>query len=224
MNDLLSENEKQYAIAKFTHLLSFPTISFQGPLDGSYDACAKWLLEECVEMGLDNAQILPESTEHKPIVVASWLGSEPELPAILLNGHYDVVPIIKESWTVPAFEGTKLGTRIYGRGAQDMKCVCMQYLIAIRKLKSMGYIPRRTIHISYVPDEEVGGADGMGLLLSSDWYSNVTLALALDEGLASEEDEYAVFYGERLPWWVKVTADGNTGHGSRFIEGKKTQL
>jgi aminoacylase len=27
-----------------------------------------------------------------------------------------------------------------------------------------------------------------------------------------------VFYGERLPWWIKVTAVGNTGHASRFIE------
>lgn len=27
-----------------------------------------------------------------------------------------------------------------------------------------------------------------------------------------------MFYGERLPWWVDVTATGRTGHGSRFIE------
>lgn len=44
------------------------------------------------------------------------------------------------------------------------------------------------------------------------------IALALDEGLASTTDTFSVFYGERLPWWVDVTAKGNTGHGSRFIE------
>jgi hypothetical protein len=27
--------------------------------------------------------------ENKPIVVATWLGTEPELPAVLLNSHYD---------------------------------------------------------------------------------------------------------------------------------------
>jgi len=32
-------------------------------------------------------------------------------------------------------------------------------------------------------------------------------------------NNYSVFYGERLPWWIKVTANGNTGHASRFIEG-----
>ena len=50
-----------------------------------------------------------------------------------------------------------------------MKCVCVQYMVAIRKLKSMGFKPLRTIHISYVPDEEIGGSHGMGVMLQSDW-------------------------------------------------------
>ena len=32
------------------------------------------------------------------------------------------------------------------------------------------------------------------------------------------DETYSIFYGERLPWWVKVNARGNTGHGSRFID------
>jgi aminoacylase len=59
----------------------------------------------------------------------------------------------------------------------------------------------------------------MAAFLSSKLYKSLPgIALALDEGLASTTDTYAVFYGERLPWWVDVTATGNTGHGSRFIE------
>jgi aminoacylase len=214
----LTASERAQAVDDFVALIRFPTISGSGPLDGSYDACGKWLLEQLVAIGLV-AQILPESVPHKPVVVATWVGTDPSLPAILLNGHYDVVPVIPESWTVPAFDGVRQGTRIYGRGAQDMKCVCAQYLVALRHLKASGFQPLRTVHVSFVPDEEVGGADGMGRLLASDWYHGVTIDLALDEGLASEDDEWAVFYGERMPWWVKVTADGNTGHGSRFIEG-----
>ena len=219
MKTHLTADERTQAVGDFVSLIRFPTISGSGPLDGSYDACGTWLLEQLVAIGLDNVQILPESVPHKPVVVATWPGTDPSLPAILLNGHYDVVPVIAESWTVPAFEGVRQGTRIYGRGAQDMKCVCTQYLVALRHLKAHGFQPLRTVHVSYVPDEEVGGGDGMGRLLASDWYHGVKIDLALDEGLASEEDEWAVFYGERLPWWVKVTADGNTGHGSRFIEG-----
>jgi aminoacylase len=69
-----------------------------------------------------------------------------------------------------------------------------------------------------VPDEEIGGADGMSIMLSSEWYQSIDVGIALDEGLASEDDHFSVFYGERLPWWIKMEAKGNTGHASRFID------
>lgn len=47
---------------------------------------------------------------------------------------------------------------IYARGAQDMKSVGMQYLAAIRALKRDGVEKfKRTVHVLYVPDEELGG-------------------------------------------------------------------
>lgn len=36
--------------------------------------------------------------------------------------------------------------------------------------------------------------------------------------MASPNDNYTVYYGERIPWWLQITCTGNTGHGSRFIE------
>jgi aminoacylase len=214
----LSDIDEEEAICDFVRFIRFETVSGLGTTNGSYEACTAWLHELLRSVGLEHVQILPESEPLKPIVVASWIGSDPQLPAILLNGHYDVVPVIAENWTVSAFEGHRRDSRIYGRGTQDMKCVCIQYIIALRKLKALGFDPVRTIHLSFVPDEETGGS-GMRNLLRSEWYKGINIDLALDEGLASESNDYSVFYGERLPWWVKVTAEGNTGHGSRFIEG-----
>ena len=57
-------------------------------------------------------------------------------------------------------------------GPQDMKCVCVQYLVALDRLRRAGYIPHRTLRLSFVPDEEIGGKDGMGVLLDSDWYKS----------------------------------------------------
>lgn len=109
---------------------------------------------------------------------------------------------------------------MYGRGAQDMKCVCIQYIEAIRKLHSINpsFKPQRTIHLTFVPDEEIGGGGMMAFLSSALYKSMPGVALALDEGLASTDETYSLFYGERLPWWVDVTATGKTGHGSRFID------
>jgi aminoacylase len=88
----------------------------------------------------------------------------------------------------------------------------------VKKLLAGGFRPHRTIHLSFVPDEEIGGEDGMSVMLKSKWYESIDVAIALDEGLASEDDQYSVFYGERLPWWIKMSSKGNTGHASRFIE------
>jgi aminoacylase len=153
------------------------------------------------------------------VVVAHWKGTQPQLPVILLNSHYDVVPAAPEDWTLPPFEGIRKDGNIYGRGAQDMKCVCIQYMEAIRYLVTQKFQPTRSIYLTFVPDEEVGGG-GMAAFLDSHLYKHELpgIALALDEGLASTDNVFSVFYGERLPWWVDVTAEGNTGHASRFID------
>jgi aminoacylase len=61
------------------------------------------------------------------------------------------------------------------------------------------------------PDEEIGGADGMGqLLASAELGSLQPIGFALDEGLANPRNAFTVFYGERTPWWLLVRAKGPT--------------
>lgn len=64
---------------------------------------------------------------------------------------------------------------IFARGAQDMKSVGMQYLEAIRLLKSSGWTPRRTVHVAFVPDEETGGKAGMHALVESDLFPTLNV-------------------------------------------------
>ncbi len=42
-----------------------------------------------------------------------------------------------------------------------MKCVCMQYVEALRRLVASGRKFKRNIHVTFMPDEEVSGHDGM---------------------------------------------------------------
>ena len=214
----LDAAESAAAIDGFVKCIQFPTVSGLGPENGSYAAMAEWLMGELRDAGVGQVQVLPDSVPGHPLVVGTIVGSQSELPQLLLNAHYDVVPVVDVDWTVPPFAGMRKNGRVYGRGAQDMKCVVVGYIHAIKKLLRSGFAPVRTVHFSFVPDEEIGGAQGMQVLLQSQWYASLCIGLALDEGLASEDDYYSVFYGERLPWWIKVKADGNTGHASRFIE------
>ena len=89
-----------------------------------------------------------------------------------------------------------------------MKCVVIQYLLAIERLVNSGLKPQRTIDLSFVPDEEIGGIDGIKQLLDSELFDRNNYEVALDEGLANEANCYTIFYGERTPYWFTVTAKG----------------
>lgn len=222
------------AVELFREFLRIPTLSTTGVETGSYRRAADWLKEKLSELlvGAEVGEL--EVKKGKPIVHATLPGSDPSLPLVLLNSHYDVVPADEQHWDTDPFaaELTEDG-KIFGRGTQDMKSVCIQYIVALQRLlvqarKATGAEDdapafRRTIVLTFVPDEEIGGRDGMGALLGSDFFKNLgEIGLALDEGLANPGEKYTVFYGERSPWWIIVEAEGPTGHGSRFIENPAT--
>ena len=78
----------------------------------------------------------------------TWEGEDPSLPSLLLNSHTDVVPVFPESWKYDPFEAVKEENGdIYARGTQDMKCVTIQHLEAIRRLKDAGKRLKRTVHL-----------------------------------------------------------------------------
>ena len=58
----------------------------------------------------------------------------------------------QENWIHDPFEAFEADDgKIFARGAQDMKCVGIQYLEAIRHLKHKGFHPKRTVHLTFVP-------------------------------------------------------------------------
>lgn len=153
--------------------------------------------------------VLYPVNQANPVVVMKWLGKQPELPAIILNSHTDVVPVFENKWTHGPFtadlddEG-----RIYARGSQDMKCVGTQYLAAVRALKASGFQPKRTVYLTFVPDEEVGGHLGMRELVKGDYFKKLNVGFSFDEGISSEDETYAVYYAERTLWRKLSTVCG----------------
>ncbi len=129
----------------------------------------------------------------------TWTGSEPALPSIMLNSHMDVVPVFEEHWTHPPFaaEIDEEG-KIFARGSQDMKSIGTQYLAAIRALKLDGIEQfKRTVHVIFVPDEEINGTNGMEGFVSSKEFADLNVAFALDEGDPSPTEDLILYYGER---------------------------
>jgi len=186
--------------------------------DPDYDSCNVFLKKQAERLGLDYH--ITEMVKGKPIFVMTWPGTDPKLPSLLLNSHTDVVPVFPESWKYDPFEAFKdENGDIYARGTQDMKSVGIQHIEAIYRLKVLQKKTfKRTIHLCFIADEELGGHEGMAVYVVSKEFKDLNIGFTLDEGLASEDNAIPLFYGERNSFWVQFKCKGNPGHGSRFIE------
>ncbi|KAI8871004.1 aminoacylase-1 [Ramicandelaber brevisporus] len=192
-----------------------------------YAGCMTFLRAQAAELDLPFREY--SCVPGKPLGIITWTGRDPSLPSLLLNSHTDVVPVFEDKWTHPPFSAARVPIHkdggsgevadhhIFARGSQDMKIVGTSYIEAIRVLKQRGYTPLRTIHMVFVPDEEIGGKDGMKAYVDTDDFKALNVGFALDEGIGNPGNAYKVFYGQRAVWWAKFTTTGKVGHGSQFI-------
>ncbi|CAK8688961.1 unnamed protein product [Clavelina lepadiformis] len=214
VHSIMTKDSEPLSVTLFREYLRIKTVH----PNPDYAQAIAFLDKYAQDLGLE-CRLIETCDKDHTVVLMTWKGKDSTLPSILLNSHTDVVPVYEEHWKYDAFAAVKEENGdIYARGTQDMKCVGIQYLEAIRKLKNDGYHFDRDIHLSFVPDEEIGGFEGMLLFLQSQEFKALNVGLALDEGLASPDDDYVAYYGERSPWWARVKCEGNPGHGSRFIE------
>lgn len=201
------------AVTKFREYLRIKTVH---PTP-DYDGALAFLEQYAKDVGLPYKTV--EVHPGRVVAIMTWEGTDLSLKSLVLNSHTDVVPVFPNSWKCDPFEAVKMENGdIYARGTQDMKSNGILYLEAIRKMKKAGQRCLRTIHLTFVPDEEVGGKYGMEKFVQHEEYKKLNVGCAVDEGLANPTDAFTVFYGERAPWWVRVRCPGNPGHGSRFIE------
>ncbi|CAG9135736.1 unnamed protein product [Plutella xylostella] len=210
----VSEWESDPAVIHLREYLRIRTVQ----PDVNYDEAIKFLSSLAFGSSTPH-QVVLLGPHQKPMLLMTWEGTDPSLDSILLNSHMDVVPVFEDNWTHPPFDAfmDENGT-IFARGVQDMKSVGIQYIEAIARLKTAGVKLKRTIHVSFVPDEEIGGEDGMLAFLDTDVYRRLRVGFALDEGMASPDDDYLVFYAERSAWPLVVTSSGTSGHGSLLLD------
>jgi acetylornithine deacetylase/succinyl-diaminopimelate desuccinylase-like protein len=139
-------------------------------------------------------------------------------PVILLS-HMDVVSSDASRWKVAPFSGKIVDGEMYGRGAQDMKQEGLAQAVAMVMLKREKVPLDRDVIFLATADEEV---DDTG----TDWMiAHHRELLGNAEFLLTEGGENPMLEGkaryigvdvaEKAPFWLKVTAKGAPGHGSR---------
>ena len=127
-------------------LIAFPTVSRDSNLD-----LVGYVSDLLAAQGIA-CQIIRSADGHKANLFAT-IGPA-DAPGVMLSGHTDVVPIDGQDWTLPPFEMTARDSKLYGRGAADMKGFVACALAACLKAAKMSL--QTPLHLALSYDEEVG--------------------------------------------------------------------
>ena len=155
----------------------------------------------------------------RPNLMATIKSDTGKLPPLLMYGHVDVVPVEGQEWSCEPF-GAGVGDGcIWGRGALDMKGELTMFITAMIQVKRDGVSLPFDLKLLIVSDEEGTGSWGMGYLVKEhpEIFDGIRYALGEIGGFSmmmSGKKLYPVMIAEKQFAHVKITAEGEGGHGS----------
>ncbi|MFG3148525.1 M20/M25/M40 family metallo-hydrolase [Streptomyces sp. NPDC048243] len=206
-------------VVRFTSDLIRIDTTNRGGGDCRERPAAEYAAALLAEAGLEPT--LLERTAGRTNVVARVPGTDPSADALLVHGHLDVVPAQAEDWTVHPFSGEVRDGVVWGRGAVDMKNMDAMILAVLRSWAREGIRPRRDLVIAFTADEEASAEDGSGFLadrhpgLFEGCTEGISESGAFTFHDGSGRQLYPIAAGERGTGWLRLTARGRAGHGSK---------
>ena len=152
MEKYIKDNEQRWFEELFS-LLRIPSISSDPNHRGDMLRCAERLAELLKEAGADESAVYP--TDGHPVVFGQKTVS-PELPTVLVYGHYDVQPVDPIAlWHSDPFEPEIHDGAIWGRGANDDKGQLFMHIKAFEYLVRTGQ-PHHNVKFIFEGEEEIG--------------------------------------------------------------------
>ena len=174
----LSPNQ-QLAHDIYKELLEIDTTTATGDTKAAAEAMAARLKAA----GFSDADVKVFSpAPRKGNLVARLNGTGKRKP-ILLLAHLDVVPALREDWSVDPFKLTEQDGYFYARGSSDDKYKAASFVTNLIRYRQESYKPDRDIIVALETDEEILDHDGVGI----QWLLNnhrdlIDAELALNEG------------------------------------------
>ncbi|OOP59427.1 hypothetical protein BMF89_20545 [Arthrobacter sp. SRS-W-1-2016] len=200
-------------------LIRIDTSNFGDDSGPGERAAAEYTAALINEVGLD-AEIF-ESAPGRANVVTRMAGEDPSAGALVVHGHLDVVPALKDQWTVDPFSGELKDGLIWGRGAVDMKDMDAMILSVMRDFARTGRKPKRDIIFAFFADEEAGGNHGARYAVEHrrELFDGATEAISEVGGFSATiggQRTYLLQTAEKGLSWLRLVAHGRAGHGSQI--------
>lgn len=161
-----------------------------------------------------------ESAPRKANLIARIKGSG--RTPFLLTGHIDTVPADENGWRYPPFSGAIEEGELWGRGALDMKHFVAMSMVVLKELVNEGFRPKRDIILAITCDEEEGSVAGAKYLIEKcPELIDAEYGLGEVGGFSmniSGKRLYPVMTSEKGFAWLKISAEGESGHGSMPVK------
>lgn len=128
-------------------------------------------------------------------------------PTLFLCGHMDTVTVGEGQWTYPAFSAERVGNRLYGRGAADMKSGLAAMYLALESIREQGITLPGEVVLLATSGEEVDCC-GAWTYVQEETMDHV------DALVIGEPTNEKVVIGHKGAVWLEITTYGKTAHGS----------
>ena len=197
------------------HLKAIVQIDTSNP-PGNEARVTAYLADQLRKAGLEPLRF--ESEAGRGSLMVRYKGSGGAKPLLIMS-HIDVVPVEKDQWSVPPFEGIVKDGFLWGRGTLDDKGMAAAELETMLLLAR--HKPRLSRDVIFLAeaDEEAGGTYGMDFLLEKH-PELFDAELALNEGgrviwdAGGKVQYVAVQTTEKIYQDFTVVAHGVAGHSS----------
>lgn len=181
---------------------------------GNETAAMEWVQNFLSQYGIPSKIVSRDPKRGN--LIARLPGSSNE-PGLVLLAHLDVVGATAEEWSFPPLQATESQGYLYGRGAIDMKGQAALMMSAFIKLHLSEQPLKREVLLVLVADEESGGKYGAEFLVE-EHLEELNPALVINEGsiaiVLNGMNLYPIQVAEKGVAWLKLTARGESGHGS----------
>lgn len=184
MKQYIESNRDKFIEELFT-FLKIPSVSADPKFQTDVIKAAEFVADQLQTAGADDVEICP--TAGYPIVFGQKL-VHPDLPTVLVYGHYDVQPADPyELWTTPPFEPQIRMGKVFARGAADDKGQMYMHIKALETLLAHGELPCN-IKFMFEGEEEVGSKNLETFVKNNKQKIAADVVMISDTGMISNEN------------------------------------
>lgn len=213
IKEYITKNKQRFLDELF-EMIRIPSISSDSNHKADMLRMAELIKTKLLDAGADMAKVMP--TDGNPVVYGEKV-IDPNLPTVLVYGHYDVMPVDPiELWQTKPFEPVIKDEKIYARGADDDKGQMFMQVKAFEYLVKTNQLPCN-VKFMIEGEEEIGSVSLGKFCEENKSMLNADVIIVSDTGMLAP-DKPSITTGLRgLAYWqVEVTGPNRDLHSGIF--------